>query len=154
MPIAVLNGTPETPPASLVLASFSTTRIANPPMISAQATTTAFSSSMSIWSPNARPSTTAGKNAINRLRVKATADGSHVIRPLSTCMNVRQYKTTIARIAPGWMAMLNTAQACASKPGNSVARMRCPVEETGRNSVRPSTIPSRTGIRYRSIFRL
>ncbi len=90
MPIAVLNGTPATPPASLVLASFSTTRIATPPMISAQATTTAFSSSLSIWSPNARPRMTAGKNAISRLRVKATADGSQRINPASTSMKVRQ----------------------------------------------------------------
>ena len=47
----------------------------------------------------------------------------------------------MARIAPGWMATLNNAHLSASKPSNSVARMRCPVDETGRYSVSPSTTP-------------
>ena len=41
----------------------------------------------------------------------------------------------MARIAPGWMATLNKAHLSASKPSNSVARMRCPVDETGKYSV-------------------
>src|SRR5688500_14527219 len=50
------------------------------------------------------------------------------------------------------MAMLNTAQASASKPSSSVARIKWPVDETGRYSVTPSTMPrmmtrSRTGMR-------
>src|SRR5690348_18477612 len=49
------------------------------------------------------------------------------------------------------MMTLNAAHLSASKPSNSVARIRCPVEETGRNSVTPSTMPrmiaiSRIGI--------
>src|SRR5687768_7715815 len=47
----------------------------------------------------------------------------------------------MARIAPGWMAMLNSDHLSASKPISSVARIRCPVELTGRYSVRPSTTP-------------
>src|SRR3546814_17889566 len=47
----------------------------------------------------------------------------------------------MARIAPGWIAMLNTAHFDASYPSNSVARIRCPVDDTGRNSVSPSTMP-------------
>src|SRR3954453_6551678 len=47
----------------------------------------------------------------------------------------------IARIAPNWMMTLNAAHFCASKPRSSVARIRWPVEETGRNSVTPSTMP-------------
>ena len=65
-----------------VFASRSTTRIATPPAISAQATTTAFSSSASIWSSNASPSTTAGTNASSRLRTNATASGSQRSSPL------------------------------------------------------------------------
>src|ERR687889_445393 len=47
----------------------------------------------------------------------------------------------MARIAPGWMAMLNTAHSSARKPSSSVARIKWPVEETGRYSVMPSTMP-------------
>ena len=36
---------------------------------------------------------------------------------------------------------LNYSHFAASKPSSSVARIRCPVEETGRNSVTPSTMP-------------
>src|SRR3954469_23206416 len=39
------------------------------------------------------------------------------------------------------MMTLKAAHFSASKPSSSVARMRCPVEETGRNSVTPSTMP-------------
>ena len=46
-----------------------------PPMISAQATITALPSISSIWSPSARPSTTAGMKATSRLRTKAKALG-------------------------------------------------------------------------------
>src|SRR3954452_8162796 len=49
------------------------------------------------------------------------------------------------------MMTLNAAHFSASKPSSSVARIKCPVEETGRNSVTPSTMPrmiaiSRIGI--------
>src|SRR5215218_10311325 len=39
------------------------------------------------------------------------------------------------------MITLNAAHLSASKPSSSVARIRCPVEETGRNSVTLSTMP-------------
>src|SRR3954453_5992221 len=57
----------------------------------------------------------------------------------------------MARIAPSWMMRLNAAHFSGSKPSSSVARIKCPVEETGRNSVTPSTMPrmiaiSRIGI--------
>src|SRR5437868_3149615 len=39
------------------------------------------------------------------------------------------------------MMTLKAAHFCASKPRSSVARIRWPVEETGRNSVTPSTMP-------------
>src|SRR5688500_8713807 len=47
----------------------------------------------------------------------------------------------MARIAPGWMAMLNKAHSSALNPRNSVARIKWPVDETGRYSVTPSTMP-------------
>ena len=38
----------------------------------------------------------------------------------------------MARIAPSWMMTLNAAHFSASKPSSSVARIKCPVEETGQ----------------------
>src|SRR5947208_10557839 len=39
------------------------------------------------------------------------------------------------------MITLNAAHLSASKPSSSVARIRWPVDDTGRNSVTPSTMP-------------
>src|SRR6185369_11311252 len=39
------------------------------------------------------------------------------------------------------MMTLNASHLAESKPSSSVARIKCPVEETGRNSVTPSTMP-------------
>src|SRR5437763_8452535 len=39
------------------------------------------------------------------------------------------------------MMTLNAAHFCASNPSSLVARIKWPVEETGRNSVTPSTMP-------------
>ena len=44
-------------------------------------------------------------------------------------------------MAPVWMAMSNTLPLASSMPSRLPARIRWPVEEIGRNSVRPSTIP-------------
>src|SRR5690348_16455517 len=55
----------------------------------------------------------------------------------------------MARIAPSWMMTLNAAHLSSSKPSSAVARIRCPVEETGRNSVPPSTMPRISAIRSR-----
>ena len=68
----------------------SMTMIAMPPMTSAQPTTTAFSSSASMMSPSASPSTTAGVKAISRLRVKRRALRSRRNSPTSTSRKVRQ----------------------------------------------------------------
>src|SRR3954470_606341 len=51
------------------------------------------------------------------------------------------------------MITLNAAHFSASKPSNSVARIRCPVEETGRNSVTPSTMPRMIAISRMDIGR-
>src|SRR5574341_1816826 len=47
-----------------------------------------------------------------------------------------------ARIAPSWMDMSTLVATSPLKPSQWPTRMRWPVEETGRNSVRPSTSPS------------
>src|SRR3546814_14761413 len=52
-----------------------------------------------------------------------------------------------ARIAPSWMTISNVPAAAESKPSSSPARTRWPVEETGMNSVSPSTMPSKMIVR-------
>ena len=121
-------------------------RMANPPSTSAAQTTSGLPSSTSMYLLAASPITTEGRKARSRLRRKARLSGSSRSTPIPTAQNVRQYCTTTARIAPSWMTTLNTFQVSESKPNSSVARIRCPVEETGRNSVSPSTMPSRTAV--------
>jgi hypothetical protein len=43
--------------------------------------------------------------------------------------------------------MSNNLLAGPSIPNNVSARIKCPVEETGKNSVSPSIIPSRAAVR-------
>src|SRR4029079_907812 len=59
-------------------------------------------------------------------------------------------------MAPVWITMLNTFQRSSLAPSSSPARIRCPVLEIGRDSVRASTVPSMPALRRmaRSIFSL
>jgi hypothetical protein len=45
------------------------------------------------------------------------------------------------------MTMSKVAVALSWTPSSVPARIRCPVEETGRNSVTPSTMPRRMTVR-------
>src|SRR3989442_8275053 len=51
-----------------------------------------------------------------------------------------------ARIAPTWMTAVNPVTAVSStfRCSSFSTTVRCPVEETGRNSVSPSTMPRMT----------
>ena len=66
-------------------------------------------------------------------------------------MSARKY-SNVATIAPNWMIAVNavTAGSSTGSPSSSSAMVRCPVLETGRNSVSPSTTPSRTASTYPS----
>ncbi len=54
-----------------------------------------------------------------------------------------QKKMSTAMIAPTWMTAVNAVMDGSSmdRPSILATMVRCPVEETGRNSVRPSTMP-------------
>jgi hypothetical protein len=55
-----------------------------------------------------------------------------------------QYSTTTERMAPSWMMISKLLRNSVSvRPSARLARIRCAVEEIGRNSVIPSTMPSR-----------
>jgi hypothetical protein len=60
-------------------------------------------------------------------------------------MSLRKYRN-VATIAPNWMMAVNAVTASLSTclPSSFSATVRCPVLETGRNSVSPSTTPSTT----------
>jgi hypothetical protein len=47
----------------------------------------------------------------------------------------------MARMAPSWTSTANVLFASLSRPKKCCRSRRCPVEETGRNSVIPSTKP-------------
>src|SRR5678815_427378 len=84
-----------------------------------------------------RPSTAAGIKATIRLRYKAT----------SILKNRARYSQTTASIAPVWITRLNTVERSSVAPIRSAARIRWPVLEIGRNSVRPSTTPRISALR-------
>src|SRR3954470_24267347 len=49
---------------------------------------------------------------------------------------------TMERMAPDWITTSKVFMISSLvRPSSELARMRCPVDETGRNSVRPSTMP-------------
>ncbi|MDQ0711244.1 hypothetical protein QFZ55_000696 [Streptomyces luteogriseus] len=60
-------------------------------------------------------------------------------------MSLKKYTSTAA-IAPTWMTAENptTASSSTGMPISPSTIFRCPVEETGRNSVTPSTAPRTT----------
>src|SRR4051812_39521222 len=57
-------------------------------------------------------------------------------------MSPKKYTNTAA-MAPTWITAVNptTAGSSTGMPSNPSVILRCPVDETGRNSVRPSTTP-------------
>lgn len=52
-----------------------------------------------------------------------------------------QYTSITAKMAPVWIAISNTLALPPTKPISEPARIRWPVEEIGKNSVSPSTMP-------------
>src|SRR5206468_180431 len=63
--------------------------------------------------------------------------------------NTRRSRPPPARMAPSWMKISKVSAVSPLNPSRWPATMRWPVDETGRNSVRPSTIPSRIAIPMR-----
>src|SRR2546422_2238834 len=124
----VIASVPPTRGESLFL---STKRMIRPPTMNAEATGTALNRCALMYAPKARPSTAAG--------MKATIRFSHSFG--STRNRRARYSQITARTAPVWIAMSNTLPRSSFAPRRSLARIRCPVLEIGRNSVSPSTTP-------------
>ncbi len=97
-----------------------------------------------LW--NIRPSTAAGMKAMKRLMRRRSPSGFFPREPCIIWRTRLRYKPRTATMAPAWMMMLkeSTASFCAAeafRPSHWETRMRCPVEDTGRYSVNPSTMP-------------
>ena len=100
--------------------------------------------------PNSRPSTTAGRKAISTFSVKRCA--CRLLGSATTVSRIFcQYTMITARMAPVWMAMSNTLALVPVKPSRLPARIRWPVEEMGRNSVKPSTMPMIAALTSRTV---
>jgi hypothetical protein len=61
------------------------------------------------------------------------------------------YPQTTASIAPAWMTILNTTDLAPVKSIRLPIRIRWPVDEIGRNSVKPSTRPMMIALMARTI---
>ena len=133
------------------LCRFSIHKIKKPPTTSAAATLTGVNSTFSMKSLSSRPMAAAGMKAMARLSTKRLDSRSLPIW-VSTWVKRVRYSYTTARMAPSWMAMLNTAWLSASKPMRLPATIRWPVLEMGRNSVRPSMMPRKRALKARSRF--
>ena len=124
----------------------SATSITTPPATRATATTRGSNRTDRIVSWRATPITPAGMLVRSMLRRKAHDAGSRRV-PDTTSRNLEKNSTRTARIAPLWMATSKTRPGGRSSRRRSTARIRCPVEDTGRNSVKPSSAPSRIATR-------
>ena len=87
-----------------------------------------------------RPSTAAGRNAMKRFATKRCAARS-LKTPRATSKSLTRYSQHTARIAPAWITISKSFAFSPVYPRSEPATIRCPVDETGRNSVRPSTMP-------------
>ena len=127
--------------------SASTTHMATPPMSSASAITVMLSRFLPITLVSRNDGNAVTTNAII---TRLSGCVSTVRSPFSpwgkvlTNFAIRSRKKTgSARIAPSWMTMVYIFQKPLSRsmPSSDSAMRRCAVEETGRNSVSPSTMP-------------
>src|SRR6185437_603665 len=61
--------------------------------------------------------------------------------PRATAKSLARYSQQTATMAPAWMTISNSFARSPVKSSSDPATIRWPVEDTGRNSVRPSTRP-------------
>ncbi len=124
----------------------SSANIMMPPTISAMATISGVCIAARMASYAITPMSKAGTKPSRMLRVNAIGPGCAFNKPVPTAQKRCQYTSNTANIAPSWMAILNAIELLSVNPTSSPASIRCPVDDTGRNSVSPSIMPRRTAI--------
>ena len=126
---------------------FSAMIIATPPIASAQVTATGVKRCCLIVRWARYPTTSAGTVAMTMRPIPAQpckfdlVPATAVPRQGSKAMNRCQYRKTTDRMAPNWIATSKLDAFSPTKPSRWPTMIRCPVEDTGINSVKPSTIP-------------
>ena len=110
----------------------STNNNTTPPMISITAIGRGLPKMASILSSNNLPKINAGR----------TAQASFTYKPkLFLSKNLRQYITTTDKILPNCIDTMNIfTKASSCMPKKELVNIMCAVEETGKNSVNPSTM--------------
>ena len=71
-------------------------------------------------------------------------DGPGSTASVARRVSIARYSQVSATIAPSWMKISNVGS---PKPMIRDATIRCPVDDTGMNSVRPSTTPRTVAFR-------
>ena len=143
---AVPKGISSTAWKRTVFTTRSNTRMRMPPIISAKATISGVCIAARMASYANTPITKAGAKPNRILRVNATAPASRFSKPVPTAQNRRQYTNKTAKIAPSWIAILKATELLSVKPTSSPAKIRWPVDDTGKNSVSPSIKPRSNAI--------
>src|SRR5438445_4744654 len=115
-------------------------RMATPPAISAAITTEGVNRCAVIQWCVSSPTSAAGRNATSSART-SRRDSAPARPSFTTRHNRSRYSQTTARMAPSWMMISKAAARGPTNPSAWPARIRWPVDETGRNSVAPSTSP-------------
>src|SRR5689334_2537793 len=115
-------------------------RMTSAPAMNAPATGTGANRRALIAPAKASPSSAAGRKAIRRFSTKRCAARSRG-SPRATAKSLARYSQQTATMAPAWMTISNSFARSPVKFSSDPATIRWPVEDTGRNSVRPSTRP-------------
>src|SRR5438309_1220384 len=111
-----------------------------PPAISAAITTGGVNRCAVIQWCVRSPTSAAGRNATSNART-SRRDSATAMPSFTTRHNRSRYSQMTARMAPSWMMISKAAARGPTNPSAWPARIRWPVDETGRNSVAPSTNP-------------
>jgi hypothetical protein len=104
------------------------------------ATTPGLNSTPLMKLPKIAPSTAAGNKPMRVLAAKRCAAGSWR-RPVAVARRRWAPIVRMATTAPVWTTTSKTPDLPSLKPIGAQVRIRWPVDETGRNSLSPSTTP-------------
>ncbi len=121
-------------------AARSTARRTKPPRISVTQTTRGSNRTPRMKSRPSTPITAAGRKAISTPNTNRRAFGSFGSAVAIDHKRVK-YADRIASTAPSWMRIAKVLSASLSSPNTLWSSNRWPVEETGMNSVAPSSKP-------------
>ena len=119
---------------------YSAQKIMNAPTIKALATGTGENKYALMYLPNRSPKPIAGTQAMTTCNTNFW-DCLLVHKVLVTFRRRWRYSQHTAKIAPNWIMISKALPRSSLKFSRSPTKIKCPVLEMGKNSVRPSTTP-------------